>query len=173
MFCHRPSADNPLRRHDRQPPCDFAGVRHLRSPQDCRRGRRQRPTPCRCSCNACACRNGNHTSPTCECCRLEPPARVRQLARICLWAIGHQGEQTRLRAGHDPWVKLVLQAVIGKKLTNEQMAKLAPSFPKSHGKPWVDHQRILSIIISINRNGLRWRDAPRSLLSAQNPIQMM
>jgi len=34
------------------------------------------------------------------------------------------------------------------------MAKLAFSFPRSDGKPRVDDQRILSIIISINRNGL-------------------
>jgi transposase len=45
-------------------------------------------------------------------------------------------------------------------LTDEQMAKLAPFFPKSHGKPRVDHRRVLSGIIFINRNGLRWGDAP-------------
>jgi len=41
------------------------------------------------------------------------------------------------------------------------MGKLAPFFPKSHGKPRVDDRRVLSGIIFINRNGLRWRDAPR------------
>jgi transposase len=41
-----------------------------------------------------------------------------------------------------------------------QMAKLAPCFPKSHGKPQVDDNRVLSGIIFINRNGLRWCDAP-------------
>ena len=46
-------------------------------------------------------------------------------------------------------------------LTDEHMAKLAPFFPKSHGKPRVDDKRVLSGIIFINRNGLRWRDAPR------------
>jgi transposase len=45
-------------------------------------------------------------------------------------------------------------------LSDAQMAKLAPFFPKSHGKPRVDDRRILSGIIFINRNGLRWRDAP-------------
>jgi hypothetical protein len=45
-------------------------------------------------------------------------------------------------------------------LTDEQMAKLSPFFPKSHGKPRVDDRRVLSGIIFINRNGLRWRDAP-------------
>ncbi|MBK6026969.1 MULTISPECIES: IS5 family transposase [Pseudomonadota] len=45
-------------------------------------------------------------------------------------------------------------------LTDEQMARLAPYFPKSHGKPRVDDRRVLSGIIFVNRNGLRWRDAP-------------
>ena len=45
-------------------------------------------------------------------------------------------------------------------LTDEQMARLQPNFPKSHGKPRVDDRRVLSGIIFINRNGLRWRDAP-------------
>lgn len=34
-------------------------------------------------------------------------------------------------------------------------------FPKSLGKPRVDDRRVLSGIIFINRNGLRWRDAPK------------
>jgi transposase len=45
-------------------------------------------------------------------------------------------------------------------LTDAQMARLEPFFPKSHGKPRVDDRRVLSGIIFINRNGLRWRDAP-------------
>lgn len=40
------------------------------------------------------------------------------------------------------------------------MARLRPFFPKSHGKPRVDDRRVLSGIIFINRNGLRWSDAP-------------
>jgi len=47
-------------------------------------------------------------------------------------------------------------------LTDAQMAKLSPFFPKSHGKPRVDDRRVLSGIIFINRNGLRWRDAPEA-----------
>ena len=39
-------------------------------------------------------------------------------------------------------------------------AASAPFFPKSHGKPRVDDRRVLSGIIFINRNGLRWCDAP-------------
>ena len=45
-------------------------------------------------------------------------------------------------------------------LTDEQMAMLSPFFPKSHGRPRLDDKRVLSGIIFINRNGLRWRDAP-------------
>ncbi len=45
-------------------------------------------------------------------------------------------------------------------LSDEQMARLEPFFPKSHGKPRVDEKRVISGIIFINRNGLRWRDAP-------------
>ena len=46
-------------------------------------------------------------------------------------------------------------------LTDEQMDRLKPFFPKSHGKPRVDDRRVLSGIIFINRHGLRWCDAPR------------
>jgi transposase len=46
-------------------------------------------------------------------------------------------------------------------LTDEQMERLQPFFPKSHGKPRVDDRRVLSGIVFVNRNGLRWRDAPK------------
>jgi transposase len=46
-------------------------------------------------------------------------------------------------------------------LTEAQMARLRPFFPRSHGKPGVDDRRVLSGIVFINRNGLRWRDAPK------------
>lgn len=45
-------------------------------------------------------------------------------------------------------------------LTDAQMARLEPFFPKYHGKPRVDDRRVLSGFIFINRNGLRWCDAP-------------
>ena len=45
--------------------------------------------------------------------------------------------------------------------TDPQMARLQPVFPKSQGKPRVDDRRVLSGTIFINRNGLRWCDAPR------------
>ena len=41
------------------------------------------------------------------------------------------------------------------------MERMEPFFPKIHGKPRVDDSRVLSGIIFINRNGLRWCDAPR------------
>ncbi|WP_438671750.1 transposase [Pseudogemmobacter sonorensis] len=40
-------------------------------------------------------------------------------------------------------------------LTDVQMARLEPFFPKSPGRPRVDDFRVLSGIIFINRNGLR------------------
>ena len=40
------------------------------------------------------------------------------------------------------------------------MARIAPFFPKSDGKPRIDDRRVLSGIIFIIHNGLRWRDAP-------------
>ena len=46
-------------------------------------------------------------------------------------------------------------------LTDTKMARFGPFFPKSHGKPRVDDRRVLSGIIFINRNGFRWRDAPK------------
>lgn len=41
------------------------------------------------------------------------------------------------------------------------MERLRPLFPESDGKPNVDDRRALSGIIFINRNRLRWCDAPR------------
>ena len=45
-------------------------------------------------------------------------------------------------------------------LTDAQMERLKPFFPVSHGVPRVDDKRVLSGIVFVNRNGLRWRDAP-------------
>lgn len=41
------------------------------------------------------------------------------------------------------------------------MRRIEPYFPLSHGVPRVDDRRILSGIIFVIRNGLRWRDAPK------------
>jgi transposase len=46
-------------------------------------------------------------------------------------------------------------------LSEAQMERLRPYFPKSNGRPRVDDWRVLIGIIFSNRNGLRWRDAPR------------
>jgi transposase len=42
-------------------------------------------------------------------------------------------------------------------LTDAQMVRLQPFFPKSHGKPRVVDRRVLSGVVFNNRNGLRWR----------------
>ncbi len=46
------------------------------------------------------------------------------------------------------------------RLTDQQMERLQPLFPKSRGRARVDSRRVLSGIIRVKRNGLRWRDAP-------------
>ncbi|OBQ74001.1 hypothetical protein A9K71_12835 [Mesorhizobium sp. WSM3873] len=45
-------------------------------------------------------------------------------------------------------------------LTPEQMRRIEPYFPLSHGVPRVDDRRVLSGILFVIRNGLRWRDVP-------------
>ena len=45
-------------------------------------------------------------------------------------------------------------------LSEAQVARLTPFFPKSRGKPRVDDRRVLSGIIYIQRNGLMWKHAP-------------
>lgn len=40
------------------------------------------------------------------------------------------------------------------------MLRIEPYFPLSNGGPRVDDRRIISSIIFVIRNGLRWRDAP-------------
>ena len=45
-------------------------------------------------------------------------------------------------------------------LSEAQMRQIEPYFPLSHGIPRVDDRRIVSGIIFVIRNGLRWRDAP-------------
>jgi putative transposase len=46
-------------------------------------------------------------------------------------------------------------------LSREQLSRIKGYFPLSHGKPRVDDLRVVSGIIHVLRNGLRWRDAPR------------
>ena len=43
-------------------------------------------------------------------------------------------------------------------LSEAQMRRIEPYFPLSHGVPRVDDRKIISGIIFVIRNGLRWRD---------------
>ena len=45
-------------------------------------------------------------------------------------------------------------------LTQAQLERIEPYFPLSHGVPRVDDRRVISGIVHVIRNGLRWRDAP-------------
>jgi putative transposase len=46
-------------------------------------------------------------------------------------------------------------------LSQTQMRRIERYFPLSHGVARVDDRRIVSAIVFVIRNGLRWRDAPR------------
>ena len=46
------------------------------------------------------------------------------------------------------------------RLSEAQMCRIKPYLPLSHGVPRVDDRRIISGMIFVIRNGLRWRDAP-------------
>ena len=45
-------------------------------------------------------------------------------------------------------------------LSQAQMKPIEPYFPLSHGVPRVIDRKVLSGIIFVIKNGLRWRDAP-------------
>jgi putative transposase len=45
-------------------------------------------------------------------------------------------------------------------LSKAQMRRIEPYFPLSHGIARVDDRRVISGIVFVIRNGLRWRDAP-------------
>jgi transposase len=46
-------------------------------------------------------------------------------------------------------------------LSQAQMRRIERYFPRSHGVPRVDDRLVISGIVFVIRNGLRWRDAPR------------
>ena len=46
-------------------------------------------------------------------------------------------------------------------LTSKQLERIKPYFPLSHGIPRVDDLTVISGIIFVIKNGLRWRDAPK------------
>ena len=45
-------------------------------------------------------------------------------------------------------------------LTKAQLKRIEPFFPRTSGIPRVDDRRVVSGIVHVIRNGLRWRDAP-------------
>ena len=45
-------------------------------------------------------------------------------------------------------------------LSKAQMRRIERYFPLSHGIARVDDRRVISGIVFVIRNGLRWRDAP-------------
>ena len=47
-------------------------------------------------------------------------------------------------------------------LSEAQMRRIEPYFPLSHGVPRVDDRRVVSGIVFVIKNGLRWRDAPKA-----------
>ena len=48
-------------------------------------------------------------------------------------------------------------------LSQAQMRRIERYFPLSHGIARVDDRRIVSAIVFVIKNGLRWRDAPGSM----------
>jgi putative transposase len=52
-------------------------------------------------------------------------------------------------------------------LSEAQMRRIEPFFPLSHGIPSVDDRRVISGIVFVIRNGLRWRDAPAAVQVVQ------
>src|SRR5271165_4723428 len=46
-------------------------------------------------------------------------------------------------------------------LSQAQMRRIKCYFPHSHGVARVDDRRIVSAIVFVIKNGLRWRDAPK------------
>ena len=47
-------------------------------------------------------------------------------------------------------------------LSKVQMARISLHFPLSHGVPRVDDRRVVSGIVYVIRNGLQWKDAPKT-----------
>ena len=46
-------------------------------------------------------------------------------------------------------------------LSAEQLERIKPFFPRSHGIPRVDDRKVISDIIYAIKHGLQWKDAPR------------
>ena len=46
-------------------------------------------------------------------------------------------------------------------LSDSQVERIRPYFPRSHGVARVDDRRVISGIIYVIKHGLQWKDAPR------------
>ena len=46
------------------------------------------------------------------------------------------------------------------RLSGVQLERIEPYFPLPHSVPRVDDHRVMSGIVFVIKNGLRWRDAP-------------
>ena len=46
-------------------------------------------------------------------------------------------------------------------LSAEQLERIKPFFPRSHGIARVDDRKVISGIIYVIKHGLQWKDAPR------------
>ena len=46
-------------------------------------------------------------------------------------------------------------------LSAEQLERIKPFFPRSHGIPRVDDRKVISGLIYVIKHGLQWKDAPR------------
>ncbi len=55
-------------------------------------------------------------------------------------------------------------------LSTAQMRRIEPYFPLSHGVARVDDRKVISGIILVIKNGLRWRDAPKNLVPTRRSI---
>ena len=74
---------------------------------------------------------------------------IKVLARVCI------GSLDRRRLVAFAMTDLFL-------LSRVQMRRIERYFPLSHGIARVDDRRIVSAIVFVIKNGLRWRDAPRN-----------
>ena len=94
---------------------------------------------------------------------------LRKLLVIGMTALVRRGKSKPEAAS--PWLvallapkptRVVTVAIANKaaRVSEAQMRRIEPYFPLSHGVPRVDDRRIISGIIFVIRNGLRWRDAP-------------
>lgn len=45
-------------------------------------------------------------------------------------------------------------------LSESQMERLSPFFPRSHGIPRADDRHVVSGILYVIKHGLQWKDAP-------------